>query len=141
MSETTKGEVAKQNLMLMVKECVEFYLNLTMSRTISNFANMQVTLLVFFIFFMVFQSMIKLDQMIYKSDSCYFNYILLKKYNRNITININHGEKHSSCNFWYHPKTFSNGLNPQDVANGLYGHSLHFCDWKKHEISRNTIYA
>ena len=143
----------------VTKDCVEFYLNLTqlfgslaLPRSIYNFVNIQVTLLVFFIFFMVFQCMIKLDQMIYKCDSCCFNYIFVNKYNRNITIDINHGEKHFSYNFWYqpyhnikisrewcHPNAFSNRFNPQGVANGLYGHILHFWDWKKHKIIETVI--
>ena len=39
--------------------------------------------------------------------------------------------------------SFSNGFNPQDTGNSLYGHSLHlnFWAWEKHELIKTVIMA
>ena len=73
---------------------------------------------------------IKLDQIIYTIDSCYFNYIFLRKYDPIITISSK----------WGHPNAFSNGFNPQDVVNDLYAHSSHlkFWAWAKHELIKTV---
>ena len=74
---------------------------------------------------------VKLNQMIdtiVQFDYYCFNYVLLKKYNRNITISSE----------WCHANAFSNGFNrySQDVANGSYCH-----DWKRQELIETVIIA
>jgi selenium-binding protein 1 len=39
---------------------------------------------------------------------------------------------------WGTPNNIKTGFNPADVAGGKYGHSLHFWDWKKHEVIQSV---
>lgn len=38
---------------------------------------------------------------------------------------------------WAAPKTFSRGFNPAEVADGLYGRTIHFWDWKGRRIAQS----
>jgi selenium-binding protein 1 len=63
-----------------------------------------------------------------KADKMSFNYDFWYQPRHNVMVSSE----------WGAPKTYYPGFNLKDVADGNYGHQLHFWDWLQHEIIQSV---